>query len=52
LDRFGGAVGPRASSVLAAVVSSDFVADALELRLRSGVRLVTEDGVRNLAELL
>jgi len=41
---------PKAASVLAAVMSSDFVKDALELRLRAGVRLVTEDGVRDLAD--
>jgi hypothetical protein len=41
---------PRAASVLAAVMSSPWLADALELRLRSGVRLVTDDGVRDLAD--
>jgi hypothetical protein len=41
---------PRASSVLAAVVGSDFVAEALELKLRSGIRLVTDGVVRDLAD--
>jgi hypothetical protein len=41
---------PRASSVLAAVVSSDFLAEALELKLRSGIRLVTDGSVRELAD--
>jgi hypothetical protein len=41
---------PRASSVLAAVVSSDFLAEALELKLRSNIRLVTDGVVRDLAD--
>ena len=41
---------PRAASVLAAVISSDFLKDALERKLRSGIR-VREDGVvRELAD--
>jgi hypothetical protein len=36
--------------VLAAVVSSDFLAEALELKLRSGIRLVTDGSVRDLAD--
>jgi hypothetical protein len=41
---------PRASLVLTAVISSDFLAEALELKLRSGIRLVTDGSVRDLPD--
>jgi hypothetical protein len=49
-DRRRNPPDPRSSSVLAAVVSSDFLAEALELKLRSGIRLVTDGSVRDLAD--
>jgi hypothetical protein len=49
-DRRRNPPDPRASSVLAAVVSSDFLAEALELKLRSNIRLVTDGVVRDLAD--
>ena len=41
---------PRAASVLAAVVSSDFLKDALERKLRSGIRVLEDGVVRELAD--
>jgi len=41
---------PKAASVLAAVVSSDFLKDALERKLRSGIRVLEDGVVRELAD--
>jgi hypothetical protein len=41
---------PKATSVLAAVVSSDFLKDALERKLRSGIRVLEDGVVRELAD--
>ena len=41
---------PRASSVLAALVSSDWLAEALERKLRSGIRVYGESGERILPD--
>ena len=41
---------PRAANVLAAVVSSDFLKDALERKLRSGIRVLEDGVVRELAD--
>lgn len=49
-DRRKNPPDPRASSTLAAVLTSDFLKDAVERKLRSGLRVVEDGVVRELAD--